>query len=106
MRRVFHGHAQFFSSLVVVHQINVEGIALNKTENNPPIARYRNAPHALQSAFESVKAVARQVEVSRALRSIQVTKNVRDSANLIGTDLTRVAVVKELQSPATKRPDH
>jgi hypothetical protein len=94
------------SFLVVVHQINVERVTVNQAENNPPVARYRNAPQAPKVALEGVKAVARQVEVGCTLRSIQVTKNVRDSANLIGTDLTRVAVVKELQSPATKRPDH
>jgi hypothetical protein len=91
---------------VVVHQINVEGVTVNQAENNPPIARYRNAPRALKATLESVKAVTWQVEVRRALRSIQVTKYVRDSANLISTNLARVALVEEFQSPVTECPDH
>lgn len=53
----------------------------------------------LKMAFESVKAVARQVEVSRTLCPIQVTENVRDPARLISTNLTRVAVVEKFQAP-------
>jgi hypothetical protein len=53
-----------------------------------------------------VKAVARQVEVSRALRSIQVTKNIRDPARLIRTDLARVPLVEKFQTPVPERPDH
>lgn len=83
MRWVFHRHA-LVPSLVVVHQINIERVAVDKAEHNPPVAGYRSAPRALQVALESVETIARQVEVGRALRSIQVTQNVGDPARLIG----------------------
>jgi hypothetical protein len=94
------------SFLVVVHQINVERVTVNQAENNPTVARYRNAPQAPKVALEGVKAVARQVEVGCTLRSIQVTKNVRDSARLIGTDLARVPLVEAFQTPVSERPYH
>jgi len=51
------------SFLVVVHQINVERITINKAENNPPGAGYRNAPHALKAALEGVETIARQGQI-------------------------------------------
>jgi hypothetical protein len=40
-----------------------------------------------------VKAVARQIEIRRALRFIQVTENIRNSAGVIRADLARVPFV-------------
>jgi hypothetical protein len=82
------------SPLVVVHQINVERVTVNEAENNPPVAGYRNALHALKIALESVKAIARQIKIRRPLRPIQVTENVRDPAHLISTDPARFPLVE------------
>jgi len=40
------------------------------------------------------------------LRSVQVTKNVRDAARLIRSNLTRVALVEAFQTPVPECPDH
>jgi hypothetical protein len=94
------------SLLVVVHQINVERITVNQAENNPPVAGYRNAPHALKIALESMKTVAGQIKIRRPLPPIQVTQNVRNPAHLIGTDLARVPLVEVFQAPVPERPYH
>jgi hypothetical protein len=82
------------SFLVVVHQINVERVTVNKAKNNPPVSGYRNAPHALKVALEGVETIARQGKIGRALRPIQVTQNVRDPANLISRDSVRLPLVQ------------
>jgi len=79
---------------VVVHQIDVERVTVNKAENNPPSAGYRNAPHALKVALERVETIARQGKIGGTLRPIQVTQNVRDPANLIGRDFVRLPLVQ------------
>jgi hypothetical protein len=69
--------------LVVVHQINIERVAVDNAEYNPPVSRYR------------------------ALSSIQVAQNVREPADLVGADLARVPLLKQaLQTPVSERPDH
>jgi hypothetical protein len=94
------------SLLMVVCQINIECVTVHEAENDSPVSRYRDAPYALQSSLEGVKAVARQIEVRRMLRSIQVTQHVRDPARLIGSDLACVPLVEALQTPVPERPDH
>jgi hypothetical protein len=91
---------------MVINQVNVERVTIDEAENNPPVARYRDAPYTLHVALESVRAVARQIEIDRALRSIQVAENVGDPAHLIRTDPARVAFVKAFQAPVPERPNH
>ncbi len=80
---------------MVIHQINIERVTVKKTKNNSPVARYRNAPCALKAALESVETIARQVEIGRPLRSIQVTQNVRDPAHPISSDFAWVALLEQ-----------
>ena len=91
---------------MIIGQIDIERIAIGKTENDPPIARYRNAPHALEIAFQRVKTIARQIEVRGVLGPVQVAKNVRDPARPIGTDFARLALVEAFQTPVAERPYH
>src|SRR5208283_571218 len=87
--------------------IDIERVAVDKAERNPPVAGYRGAPRAPQAALESVETIARQVEVRWALRRIQVTQNVGDPARLIGANLARVPLlVQAFQAPVPERPDH
>jgi len=65
--------------LVIIHQINIESIPVNKAENNPPVSRYRNARHALKVALERVETITRQVEIGWVPRSIQVTQRPKTS---------------------------
>ena len=80
---------------MVVHQINIERVAVHKSERDPPVAGYRGAPRSLQFALESVERLARQVDVSRTLRSIQVTQKVGGPARLIGSNLARVSLLEQ-----------
>jgi hypothetical protein len=44
---------------MIIRQINIERVTVNKAENDAPVARYRDAPQTLEAALERMKAVAR-----------------------------------------------
>jgi hypothetical protein len=92
---------------VVIHQINIERVTVNEAEDNPPVAGYRSAPRALQVALESVETIARQVEVGRALRCIQMTQNVSDPARLISANLAGIPLLEQaFQTPVPESAYH
>jgi hypothetical protein len=54
-----------------------------------------------------MKTIARQIEIRRFERQIQMRQDIRDPAELVGPDLTRVVIFKESPEAAMpKGPDH
>jgi hypothetical protein len=52
---------------MVVHKVNIEGAATDKSENNPPIGAHRHRPIAPEVACQSVKPKGHNVKVGNLL---------------------------------------
>ena len=58
---------------------------------------------ALQISLERVETIARQLEFSRFLCSVQMQQHVIDAVELVGADLAALALlIKPLQAPVSK----
>ena len=51
----------FLLFLVVVDQLNVEGVRSIKTKNDAPVGPYRHGPEPLQVAFERMQTITGEV---------------------------------------------
>jgi hypothetical protein len=84
---------------VIVHQVDVESVPVFEAENNPPVARNRNAPYIFQATLETVEPITRQIKIGWTLRAIQVCQYIRDSLPLIRANLARVACLVQALKP-------
>jgi hypothetical protein len=88
---------------VVIHQINVESVPILVTKDDPPVTGYRHTPLAPLVASKRVEAIARQIEIGRVKRHVQVSQYVGNPADLIGADPTRIPLLK--QAPQAAVPE-
>ncbi len=79
---------------MIIHQINIVCVTFQKAENNPPVTGNGYAPVSFQFPPQGVKTISRQVKIRRVLRSIQMTKHIRNPSRLIGAYAARVVILK------------
>ena len=80
---------------MVIHQIDIKGVAVEQAKHDPPIPRYVDTPHSFERALQSMKAVAGQIEVRWFARPVQVSQNVLDPVHLIRTELAAIAFLEQ-----------
>ena len=67
---------------MVVDQVDIAGLTAFETEDDAPVARYRDAPLPAPLTLELMEAVAGQVQVSRPCSRVKVIEHNLDTANL------------------------
>ncbi len=77
---------------MIVEQIDIEGIAILKTEDQPPIAANCNAPKALEIALQRVQPPA---WVSSIFCCIERRQKSSKLVNLVGGQATPFIIMKE-----------
>ena len=92
---------------VVVNKLNVQGVAVLESENNPPVRADGHCPVPLEIAFERMQAIPWEV---KSLGRRHGVKNGEDSFNRlhkIGADSAPVALIVEpFQASMLKAPNH
>ena len=84
---------------MIIHQINIKRIAIFKPEDDSPIARDRDTPHASHFALQRMRPVTGQFDIEWMERPMQVTKHVINPPDLIRPDSARVGLRKETLEP-------
>ena len=85
----------FSLHLVVIDQPYVQCVSVLEAEYNPPVAGYGHTPIAFQLAPQWVKAIARQIEVGRGMRLVEVKQNIPNPAHLVGANAARIVVLEQ-----------
>src|ERR1700730_7252897 len=94
-------------SLVIVFQIDVDGIAFRPAECDPPISAGIDRIAASVSADERMKAEARQVHVLRPRCVIECAQNVDDPSRILHAEPATVPRREEaFQGLVSERADH
>ena len=92
---------------MVVHQVNVNGVAAFKAEYHTIIRPYRDGVETFQVSFEGVKPEARKIHVPYGAGAVQDGQNVFNLLDVIGTNAFAVAVFeKPFQSLVPKTLYH
>jgi hypothetical protein len=106
MRWILHGH---FASLpsVVVHKIDIKGIATFRPKHNPPVCAHGHRPKAFPIADEMMETERRHIHIADLLRSVQQTKNVLYSLSVLRIDASCIIVSEKTPQPVVaKTSDH
>jgi hypothetical protein len=80
---------------VVVHQINIEYIAIFEPEYDPPVTTDTDAPIPLLIALQRVQAISRKVNVHRLEGSVEMGQHIGNTPEFIRRNLAGVAVLKQ-----------
>src|SRR6185369_4167526 len=89
----------FFSSLVVVNQLNVKDTSAFKAKRNAPIGTRRHGPHTFQIAFERVEPIPWKIQGLRRRRRIENREDAFDRVHHIGPYAAPVAsLIEPLQA--------
>ena len=92
---------------MVVHQVDIVGVAIVKAEDDPPVAGNRDAPELPPIALEWVKPISGQVEVRWSAGIVEVRQRHSEALRLVGTNPASVAsLVQPLETPMTKASNH
>lgn len=92
---------------MIVDQIDIGGVALLESENDPPIRPHRNRPETFQVAFERMQAEARKIHVIGRFCPVQDEKDVFDFLRQIGADALALAILEQPFQPLVpETPDH
>ncbi len=71
---------------MVIHQINIEAIAVSKPEHDSPVAANRDTPESPQLTPERMKTIAREIDIIQPNGRIQVSQHVVNPLQLIRLD--------------------
>jgi len=92
---------------VIIFQIYIKGIPIFKTESNPPIRPYRDAPHSFSVAFKLMQFIFMDIHILYALRRRQPRQDNPYSSYQISRKLSAIVFFKiPLQAPMLKTADH
>ena len=94
MRGVFIGIC-IIPFLVVVHQINIEYVAVFEPEYDAPVAADADAPVPFPIALQRVQAISGKVNVHRMKRRVEMGQHIGNALELIRRDLAGVSVLKQ-----------
>lgn len=92
---------------MIIFQIYIKGIPIFKTESNPPIRPYRDAPHSFSVAFKLMQFIFMDIHILYALRRRQPRQDNPYSSYQISRKLSAIVFFKiPLQAPMLKTADH
>src|SRR5215213_8220216 len=95
------------TSSVIVIQINVERLAILKTEHDAPVSRHPHAPVTVQIAGERMEAIARDIHLLDGLSSFEHRENLFNTAQHCGANGALIALlVQAFESVALEASDH
>src|SRR5579883_2190349 len=106
MGRILHRHDTTLLS-VVIHQINIEGVAVFEAENNPPVRTHGHGPKTLAIAGQRVKPERRQIHVLNPRGCCEQAEDVFDTLDMLRVDAFAVALlIQAFQTLVAKAGDH
>jgi hypothetical protein len=91
---------------VVIDQVDVTSVAVDKPEDDSPVAADCDRPETLQFALQCMETVARQVHRLWLGRDVQEIEDTLGFCTEVSVDPARIAVMKLLQAAVTELPDH
>ena len=92
---------------MVVHQIDVMGVAGIEAKDDAPIRPDGHGPEPDQITLERMQPETRQVHLANLVGFIETRQNALDLVDLIRPELAPIAfLVQPLQSAVPKAPDH
>jgi len=84
---------------VIVDIVNVQRIAVVKTENNPPVGANRDRPESIHLTFERMRPKAGHVHIGDCTGSIQPCQNVTQFDLMFPVNTTWVVVLMKPLEP-------
>ena len=92
---------------MIIEEIDIEGIAVLETENDPSVAADRDAPEALEIAAQAMQTHALDVHVVNRNGGIQAEEQAGYLIDQIGPQLASVIVLEQSPEPAmANAPEH
>jgi hypothetical protein len=98
---------EFSSSLMVVDQLDVEGVLPCKAENDSPIGPDRHGPESFQAAFQRVQTIPGEIQTLRAGGGIENCKDSFHGFQEVGPYPAPVAAfIETFQASMLEAPNH
>lgn len=92
---------------MVIKIIDIQGVALFKPEDHPPVGSNRYRPRAFRLAFERMKPLARHVHITDNGGGVKPCESVAKLDCVFVDHAARIVVlIKAFQSFVADRPDH
>ena len=92
---------------MIVHKIDVEGVAVLETEDDPPVGTDRDGPMSIQVTLEGMQVKRVNVQVLRPFGRVECGEDEADSGGIAGGNLSGVILLIEpLQSSMPKTSNH
>src|ERR1700730_13380060 len=88
------------SPLVVVHKIDIAGVAFLEAKDHPPVPAHHHRQDALAVPGHGVQAKARHIHVLGFARGIEPCQNALDLPHQIGANAAAIALLKKPLQPA------
>jgi hypothetical protein len=92
---------------VIIHQIDIMGVAVLKPENYTPVGADRDDPKAGKFPLQGMKPEAGQIHRAHVTGFIEAGQNTLDLVYLIGPEMAAFAsLIEPFQPPMPKTSDH
>jgi hypothetical protein len=92
---------------MIVDKIDIEGVALVETKNNPPVTADRDAPETFKIATQPVQAEARDVHIVDGPGGVQTAQQEDDLLHQIGSQFAAIVVLEQsLETAMSNVADH
>jgi len=92
---------------MIINQLNIKGVAILESENDPPVGTNGNRLESFAVTFEFMQPIAGKVEGLRRFRGIERGQNIFNSVDEVSPDVAAVALLeKPFSAPVLEAPDH
>jgi hypothetical protein len=81
---------------MVVHKIDVQGLAVIEADNNSPIRAHGQGPKSCEIAFQRMQPEGRIIEIGHFFGSVQQRQDLFDSAHMFGIHASGIVVLEKL----------
>ena len=107
MGRVVHTHIYSYSALMIVHEIDVDGVFTFEIKDHPPVSRHRDSPLTSSLALKRMKSKTRQCHPIRSSTVVKCRKNAPQSKDVLRRNTPCASLDKQpFQTLVSEAPDH
>jgi hypothetical protein len=92
---------------MVIHEVNIESLAILKPENDSPVRAYGDGPKACSVAFQRMKPERRNIEIGDFLSCLHHCQYLFDFSDVLWVDSAWAVIIEKLPQPfVLKGLDH
>jgi hypothetical protein len=91
---------------MIIHQIDIMGVAVRKPEDHAPVGADRHGPKAGKVSLQGMKPEAGQIHVAHVTSFIEAGQNPLDLVDLIGPEMPAFAFLIEPFQPSMPKTSY